>query len=76
MDKYKIIDGQGADMFESLIFDNKNEIIKQLCDFHSLDYTDERYTTIQDMFEGEKLTEEQQLSFLCDYGVWEVVEVK
>lgn len=74
MPQYKLKDLQGEGLKEDYIFDNKEEIIDNLADFHNQDWTDERYPTIYDLLDT--LTEAEQLDYLCDYGSWEVVEIK
>lgn len=72
--KYQLKDLQGAQCKENCPFDSKADIIKNLADFHNMDWTDERYPTIYDLL-ATLPTEQEKLDFLLEYGQFEIFEV-
>ena len=58
--KYKLKDNQRQELFESLLFDTKEDIRKHLHDFHSNDV---------------QLTGKERLAFLLEIGDWDIVEI-
>ncbi len=78
---YKLKDLQGAGMREGVIYNTKEEIIKDLCSFHNQDFTgtdrEKKAISIEEFFKVWYFeTINDQLEYLLDYGCWELVEIK
>ena len=70
---YTVNDLQGAGLKAGRVYATIADLIVELADFHSIDWTDEEYPEIYDLLNS--LPDEQaQIDYLCDYGSWEVVE--
>lgn len=78
--QYKLIDLQGMELKEDMIFDSIAEVIEELADFHGVDYegindNNVPYKDIYQFLDTLK-TEQERLDFLLDYGQWDIVPVK
>lgn len=72
---YKIKDLQGAGLKEDYVFKSKEEIIQNLADFHDQDYESENWENIY-AFLASLYTEQERLDWLCDWGSWEILDIK
>lgn len=72
---YKIKDNQG-DLMSAWTFNNIEEVIEHLANFHDNDYEGmkgdgTRYKDIREFLATLK-TSDTKLEFLCDYGDWTI----
>jgi hypothetical protein len=71
MEKYKIIDLQGAGFRKGLVFNSKKEVIESLQSLHEDDWSGEK--PLAEVLQNIP-TEQGKLDWLCDYGDWEIKE--
>jgi hypothetical protein len=62
--RYRIIDKQQMGTHHSEVFRTKEEIRQHLINYHEVDFC------------GDETLQSKSLEDLCDYGDWEIEEVK
>lgn len=71
---YKIVDREGYGLMSDSVFKTKAEVIRRLVGFHSYDYSDERYQSLEDFIKTLK-TEDEKIAWLCEHGYWDIEEI-
>ena len=76
---YKLKDLQGAGLKEDYVFRSKKEVVKNLTNFHDQDFqgTDNKNNELSllEYFKFWKInTTKKQLSWLLDYGSWNLIK--